>query len=102
MEVALRWPDDAVETLAEAVAQRLMSKLPRLALQQEIAPDELVTIEWVAKQLGVTPKTIRLWCDEGRFPPPMSRRKGQRWRWRYAVIAAYLRGTDKEETKWTQ
>ena len=95
LEVALRWPDDAVETLAEAVAQRLLDKLPRLALQQEIAPDERVTIEWVAEQLGRTSKTIRLWCDEGRLPMPKGRRKGQRWRWRYADIEPYI----KEETR---
>lgn len=44
-----------------------------------LAPEDLLTIKGVAQLVKVHQKTIRRWCDRGRFPGPIDANGEHRW-----------------------
>lgn len=50
---------------------------------------KMLTVDEVAKSIGVTPRTIWRWADEDRFPKPVALGPKLR-RWREADIEKFL------------
>lgn len=49
---------------------------------------DCVDVGWVAKRLGVSQRTIRLWETEGKIPPAL--RIGRTCRWEPEVVERWL------------
>lgn len=85
----VQWTPEDVALIASEVARELSKTLPKLLQANEMSPDTVVDMAWVAQRLRRTPKTVRNMCISGRFPMP-KRSAGQRWRWLYGDVKDYL------------
>lgn len=69
----------------------LASKRPAIKRKQvrEMHTDQLLTINEVAEQLQVTPRTIRRWAANGEFPAPITM-GGRTQRWRRPTVEQWI------------
>lgn len=58
-------------------------------------PDALLSIDQVARLLGVETRTIRRWRKDGVIPAPVS--FGGQLRWRLATISEWIRQREIED-----
>lgn len=64
----------------------------REAQTEQLSHCALLGLQTVAKLLGISRATLRQLALAGRFPAPVSYEGAGRWKFRAAVVAAWIKG----------
>jgi predicted DNA-binding transcriptional regulator AlpA len=69
-----------------AEVQRLNRQLEDLRLQSDM---QLLSVDDIAKLVGVTATSVWRWVDDGEFPPPDMRISSRVTRWKASTVAKW-------------